>query len=48
MHGIRALPLCVFRAFRGPHPAANLGKMYQLFGDRVDPLIAELNKELTA
>ncbi len=25
-----------------------LGKMYQLFGDRMDPLIAELNKELTA
>ncbi|MEN9841852.1 MAG: hypothetical protein RL376_1652 [Verrucomicrobiota bacterium] len=25
-----------------------LGKMYQLFGERMDPLIAELNKELTA
>lgn len=25
-----------------------LGKMFQLFGDRMDPLIAELNKELTA
>ena len=25
-----------------------LGKMDQLFGDRIDPLIAELNKELTA
>jgi type I restriction enzyme R subunit len=25
-----------------------LGKMYQLFGDRMDPLIEELNKELTA
>jgi type I restriction enzyme, R subunit len=25
-----------------------LGKMYQLFGDRMDPLVAELNKELTA
>jgi type I site-specific restriction endonuclease len=25
-----------------------LGKMYQLFGERMDPIIAELNKELTA
>jgi type I restriction enzyme R subunit len=25
-----------------------LGKMYQLFGDRIDPLIEALNKELTA
>ncbi len=25
-----------------------LGKMYQLFVERMDPLIAELNKELTA
>lgn len=25
-----------------------LGKMYQLFGDRMDALIEEANKELTA
>ena len=25
-----------------------LGKMYQLFGDRIDPLIAELNEALAA
>lgn len=26
----------------------SLGKMYQLFGDRMDALIEEVNKELTA